>query len=205
MSNLTSGILISASRKDRIRNICNLILGILFITTTISGYYKDIGYMSEYCFISGIIVGLILIGSFIYYIKNKKHFPEWIYADCVVSTIVIFIATLIIKLSLEGAFWFIHIINPMLLFVYWCIFCDHNKINDPALISTDLIFPICYLIFAQVILVMTNKCPFPANLILVGNSWYVIICCIIGICFAFLLLGYGLHFSNRFINQKVRR
>ena len=193
------------SKKDRIRNICNIILGILFISTTILGYYKDISYMSEYCFISGIIVGLILISSFIYYIKKGKYFPEWIYANCVVTTIVIFIATLIIKLSLEGAFWFIHIINPILLFLYWCIFCNHNKINNQLLISTNLIFPICYIIFAQAMFVVTNNCPFPAKIILVGNSWNVIIGYIIGICFVFLLLGYGLHFSNRFINKKVGR
>lgn len=193
------------SKKDRIRNIFDLILGVLFISTTISGYYKDISYMSEYCFISGIIVGLILIGSSICYIRKRKHFPEWIYADCVVTIMVILIATLIIKLSLEGAFWFIHVINPILLFVYWCIFCNHSKINNPLLISTNLVFPLFYIIFAKVIFIMTNKCPFPAKLILVGNPWYVVICYIIGICFVFLLLGYGLHFSNRFINQKVRR
>lgn len=193
------------SKKDRIRNICDLILGVLFISTTISGYYKDISYMSEYCFISGIIVGLIFIGSFIFYIRKRKHFPEWIYADCVVTIMVILIATLIIKLSLEGAFWFIHVINPILLFVYWCIFCNHNKINNPLLISTNLVFPLFYIIFAKVIFTMTNKCPFPAKLILVGNPWYVVICYIIGICFVFLLLGYGLHFGNRLINQKVRR
>lgn len=193
------------SKKDRIRKICDLILGVLFILTTISGYYKDISYMSEYCFISGIIVGLILIGSFICYIRKRKYFPEWIYADCVVTIMVILIATLIIKLSLEGAFWFIHVINPILLFMYWCIFCNHSKINNPSLISTNLVFPLFYIIFAKVIFIMTNKCPFPAKLILVGNPWYVVIYYIIGICFVFLLLGYGLHFSNRFINQKVRR
>lgn len=193
------------SKKDRIRNIFDIILGVLFISTTISGYYKDISYMSEYCFISGIIVGLIFIGSFIFYIRKRKHFPEWIYADCVVTIMVILIATLIIKLSLEGAFWFIHVINPILLFVYWCIFCNHNKINNPLLISTNLVFPLFYIIFAKVIFTMTNKCPFPAKLILVGNPWHVVICYIIGICFVFLLLGYGLHFGNRLINQKVRR
>lgn len=99
---------------------------------------------------------LVLISSFIHYIQNGKYLVEWIFANCVVTTIVIFIATLMIKLSLEGAFWFIHIINPILLFVYWCIFYNHNKINNQSLISTNLIFAIFYIVFAKVIFTMTN-------------------------------------------------
>lgn len=190
--------------KSKVRNICNLILGVLFIIATILGYYKDVSYMSEYCFISGITVGLILIVSFIYYIIRKKFLSEWVYANCVVATIIIFIATVIMGLSLEGAFWFIHIIDPILLFLYWCFFCDHNKIKNHLLIATNLIFPICYMIFAQIILAVTNKCPFPARLILVGNPWYVKIGIIVGLCLVFLLLGYGLHFLNRLINKKLK-
>lgn len=201
LSNYGGGMM---SKKDKIRNICNLILGMLFVLTTILGYYKDVSYMSEYCFISGIIVGLILISSYVCN-KNKICFPEWIYANCVVTTIVIFIATIIVNLSLEGAFWFIHIINPVLLFLYWCIFCDHTKIKNQLLIATNLIYPICYIIFAQAIFSITKKCPFPAKLILVGNSWYIIAYYIIGICFVFLLLGYGLHFSNKFIRKILKK
>lgn len=189
--------------KDKIRNICDLTLGILFIITTILGYYKDISYMSEYCFISGIIVGIIFISSFIYYIKNKTHFPVWIYSNCMISTLIIFIATIIIRLNLDGAFWFIHIINPLLLFVYWCVFCDHTKVSNQLLIATNIIFPICYMLFAQLIFIITKKCPFPAKLILVGNPWYIVIGCIIGLCIVFLLLGYALHFINKYINRRI--
>lgn len=85
------------------------------------------------------------------------------------------------------------------------IFYNHNNIKKQSMVATNIIFPVCYLIFAKVILIITNKCPFPPKLILVGNPWWVIICYIIGICLGFLLLGYGLHFANRFINKKLKR
>lgn len=193
------------NKKDKIRNIFNLILGMLFISTTILGYYKHISCLSEYCFVSGMIVGLIFIISFIYYINKKKFFPEWIYANCVVAIVIILIATIILKLRLEGAFWFIHIINPVLLFLYWITFCNHNKIKNQVLIITNLVFPLCYMIFAEIIFVITNNCPFPANLILVNNPWYIIICYLFGLSVVISLFGYILHLSNRFINKKLER
>lgn len=61
------------------------------------------------------------------------------------------------------------------------------------------------MIFAQVIFVLTKKCPFPARLILTGNSRYVVMGCLIGICFVFLPIGYGLCFSNRVISNSQLR
>lgn len=188
-------------KKQKIQNIFNLVLGILYILTTILGYYKNISYMSEYCFVSGIIIGLIFIFSFIHYINKKEFLPVWIYANCVVAAVIIFIATIVLKLRLEGAFWFIHIINPILLFTYWLLFCNHNEIKNQLIITTNLVFPLCYVVFAEVVFIITNKCPFPAELILVGNSWYVIIAYLFGIGIILLMLGYSLHFTNRFIKR----
>jgi len=115
--------------KNKIRNVCDLVLGILFMVSVIAGYYKDISYMSEYCFISGIVVGAVFLFSFFYATYGKKRLPLWVYFDCMIAIVIIFIATIAIGLNLEGAFWFIHIINPILLFVYWCVFCNHNDIH----------------------------------------------------------------------------
>ncbi|MBO7639481.1 MAG: hypothetical protein J6S91_10950 [Treponema sp.] len=61
--------------KDKIRSACTLILGVVFLTAMILGYYKEPINMSEYCFISGMTVGLILISSFFYSLAKKKVFP----------------------------------------------------------------------------------------------------------------------------------
>ena len=43
---------------SKIRKYIDLTLSILFVLSVISGYYKDISHMSEYCFISGLLVGI---------------------------------------------------------------------------------------------------------------------------------------------------
>lgn len=169
------------------------------------GYYKDVSHMSEYCFISGILVSIIFMISFVYRVCKKRALPTWLYFNCMISTIIIFIATIAIRLNLEGAFWFIHIINPLLLFCYWGIFCNHLEVRNHWIISTDLVFPISYFIFALVLYKTIGTCPFPANLILVDSSLKQTVLGVGFIIALFLLLGYGFHILNRFFNRKRSR
>ncbi len=189
--------------KDKIRSASTLILGALFLTATILGYCKDPVSMSEYCFISGMTVGLILIASFFYSLAAKRFFPEWIYADCMITVFVIFLATIILRLNLDGAFVSIHIVNPILLFLYWAIFCNHNRIKNHLLISTCLVFPLAYLMIAKIVQFATGNCPFPAVLLFEGNPPHLVIVYIAAVCLVYLILNYILHFINRAIHKKT--
>lgn len=187
-------------RKNR--NICDLLIGILCIAAVLAGYYKDLTHMGEYCFISGMLVGTFFLFSFIYKVRAKKQLPVWLYFDCMIALLIILIATVSIRLNLEGAFWFIHIINPIIVFLYWCFFCNHREISNPAWIATDLIFPLCYLLFAFVLGKMSGTTPFPASLIFNMRSMGNVLLTIVGLSVVFLILGYMLHFINRFIHIK---
>lgn len=188
--------------KEKIRNICDLLLGLIFILSVIVGYYKDIRYMSEYCFISGMLVGIIFILSFFYGTCKKKTLPTWLYFDCMINIFIIFIATIAIGLSLDGAFWFIHIINPLLIFCYWLIFCNHSKIKNNILILTDIVFPICYFIFSFILWKTVGICPFPANLIIINSSVGQMFLGVGLVLFLFIVLGYAFHFLNRLVYKK---
>jgi len=157
--------------------------------------------MSEYCFISGMLVGVILTASSVYGLRKGKTFPAWLYFDCMISTIIIFIATIAIRLNLEGAFWFIHIINPLLLFCCWCVFCDHTDMHVKY-IFTDIVFPVCYFIFAFVLYKSTGVCPFPVSLILVGSSAGQAALGVGALILLFILLGYVFHSLNRLAHRK---
>ncbi len=188
--------------KQRIRNICDLLLGLLFISSVIIGYYKDIRYMSEYCFISGMLVGSIFVTSFFFGVFKKKVLPTWLYFDCMISIIIILVATIVIGLSLEGAFWFIHIINPILLFIYWIVFCNHMEIKKALWVLTDIVFPICYFVFAFILWKTVGICPFPASLILVNSSPLQVGLGVGLVVVIFIALGYALHFFNKKICGK---
>lgn len=63
---------------NKIRKYIDLALSVLFISTAILGYYKDVSHMSEYCFISGILVGIIFFYPS-YGNKNKMSYYQLVY------------------------------------------------------------------------------------------------------------------------------
>lgn len=190
--------------KNKIRTICDLMIGLLCVCATIIGYYKDISYMGEYCFISGMLVGIFFIFSFGYRVKRKKELPVWLYFDCMITLLIILIATLAIGLNLEGAFWFIHIINPIIVFLYWCFFCNQQEITRGLLVATDIIFPLCYLVFAFIWWKVMGICPFPASMLFEMQNVWSVLAGIIVLAIAFLLLGYALHFLKRLIHKRTK-
>ena len=77
------------------RKYVDVALSILFIVSTILGYYKDISHMSEYCFVSGIVVGIIFFVSFLRQKLQDRLLPAWIYLACLVDIFIILIAFII--------------------------------------------------------------------------------------------------------------
>lgn len=190
--------------KKIIRSIYDLLLGISFILSVSIGYLTNvisIYYLSEYCFISGMIVGIFFIISFFYRLFKKKSLPAFLYFDSMISIIVIFFATIAMGLNLEGAFWFIHIINPILLFFYWCIFCNHSSNCSNKIIFTVIAFPLMYCIYTFILWKTMEIRPFPVNLIF-QNSILDTFISIIFILLLFNIIGCIFHFLNKILYKK---
>ena len=190
-------------KKERIRSICDLLMGMLVLTASVAGYAGHPDCMGEYCFVSGITTGIVFISSFIYRIRSGKSFSEWVYAACSVITMMILIATMILGLKLSGAFIFIHLIDPLLMFAYWAYFCDHNKTKKIINVLTVLIFPVFYTVLSGALMKITGNCPFPASLVLTGHTPPVTAGIVAGVYMLFLLLGCGYYFGNKSIRSKL--
>lgn len=188
---------------NKIRKYIDLALSILFITTAILGYYKDISHMSEYCFISGISVGIIYFLSFLRQQKQDVSLPTCVYLACFIDIFVIFIATVAIRLNLEGAFWFIHIINPIVIAFYWFVFCDQRSMNWKGTFSV-VVYPLLYMFFAFILFKISGKCPFPASLIFMDYRGIVPLIIIIGLATILWMLGYILHMLNKLISLQIK-
>lgn len=189
---------------NKIRKYVDLGLSILFILCGILGYYKDVSHMSEYCFISGILTGVVFFVSFLQQQKNGKILNPCIYLACLADIFVIFIATVAIGLNLEGAFWFIHIIDPIILAVYWFIFCDQRTMNLKGTFSV-VVFPLVYMLFAFILFKVSGSCPFPASLIFMDHGGFASIIILFVLAVILWILGYILHMLNRLIRRKVTK
>lgn len=183
-----------------IRTYADFVLSILFITSAILGYYKDISHMSEYCFISGMLVGIIFFVSFLRHRKYDRALPACVYLACFIDIFVIFIATVAIRLNLEGAFWFIHIINPIAITLYWFIFCDQRSMKWQGTFSV-VVYPMLYMLFAFILFKISGKCPFPASLIYMDYSGIIPLIIIIVLMTILWAMGYILHMLNKLIRK----
>ena len=185
---------------SKIRKYVDLALSILVILSVILGYYKDVSHMTEYCFVSGLLVGITFFASYLHQQKHDKPLNACIYLACMVDIFIIFIATVAIGLNLDGAFWFIHIINPIILIIYWFVFCDQRMMNWKGTLSVVL-FPLLYMMFAFVLFKISGSCPFPASLIFMDYSGFIPLVILVVLAIILWVLGYILHMLNKLIRR----
>ncbi len=140
------------NNRQHIRNILAVAIGLMCLVAVIAGYcipifellreqgYKAFGALSEYCFIANSAVGCAFLFGGIYGLTKKKAFPSTVYFCCMIVILLMFIATLAFRLNTDGAFAFLHIIDPVCVFLYWCVFCDHTRLPKKHIWAV-LIFP----------------------------------------------------------------
>lgn len=179
--------------------ITDLFLGILYLLSTYIGYlpaFDDPIHFAEWCCITGIL------GGGFYILSSLHRLPEFLHLDMTLSLILIFIASVAIRLNLEGVFWVIHLFGPILVLIRFFLFCDCRKMKLSGLVLTSIVIPLVYILFAFILLRTTGECPFPASMILRwDNPW--IPAAIIGVlCGLILVIGYGLFYLNRFLFEK---
>ena len=186
--------------------ILDLLLGISYLISTLMGYFPafttgEFIYLGEWCCITGIIGSIYYFVSFFCGMKGKR-LPEYLHLDVTVMLSLIFIATVTIRLNLEGVFWFIHLFGPIIVLTRFLLFCDCRKTGKTALVLTSIIFPCIYIFFAFCLLKMTGDCPFPARLILMWDNPLMPIGIVVVLCILILIVGFGFFCLNRFVNSK---
>lgn len=186
--------------------IFDVFLGVSYLISTVIGYAPafpmgEFMHLGEWCCITGIAGSLFYFGSFFCGIRGKE-LPEYLHLDVTVMLSLIFMATVLIRLNLEGIFWFIHLIGPVLVLIHFFLFCDCRKIERTAFVLTGIVFPLIYIVFASGILKLTGECPFPARLILVWDSPFMPFVMILALCILILVVGFVFLYLNRFICKK---
>ncbi len=189
--------------SETVRLYLTAVIAVMCIATTFWGYGFHFDHWGEYCFISNISVGILFLISVIYKIKKGAFLSDVFYFNSMMVLLLIFIATVLIGLNLDGAYWFLHIINPVIVFLYWLYCCRHKRNVSGKQVLTVLIFPLAYYAFTLILFAFTGQSPFPISMVTDLGSFYPLI-------FPFIMvpillgLGFGLHFLSRLINPNKK-
>lgn len=189
-------------RLKELKSIISIILGIMFISTAIAAYWGNFQYIYELTFLSNISAGLFLLITTVLTGKEKA-IPQILYLDFAVLLFMVFLICIayINEFNFTGAIFFLHVINPLALMVYFFICNDMNKIGNFLRVLTILIMPFAYLVFAVIFGSITDiYIYFFLNYKEKGIAYSITFILIVAV--SLVAIGYGIFFINRFLHMR---
>lgn len=185
-----------------VKNIIKIIAGIFIASTAILGYYGIVILMYELTFISNITAGIVLIADGVMGLTLKKNIPALIY-QMVLPCIITVFSTCVFALvgfftfNFEGAFFFLHVINPPV-FLLLYLFCVESNIESkgdylkntflsPLMITGYLIFDFIrfFIVGFLVYGLIPAEIVTPVSAVLIGIVFYFLMALL---CFGFIKL-----------------
>lgn len=189
-----------------IENIVKIAVGLLMVVIALIGYIPQPEYLVELTFVSNTLGGLLLLADGILNIVQKKNFPNAFYQNAAVSILMVFLVCMgsltgVYRFNFKGAFFFMHVINPIVFIVCYMIFVNEQgrKIRFVLTAPTMIII---YLVFDYILCQFTGKFVYgfvePKEL----TFFYAIIIGFVMYIFMYLL-GLCLFALNRLLHKKL--
>jgi len=190
-------------RLKKLESMISVLLGVMFIAMVLIAYWGNFQYAYELTFLSNALTGLFLLTTTV--LKRKgKEIPQILYLDFTVLLFMVFLICIafISEFTFTGAIFFLHVINPLVLMVYFFLYNDMNKISKVSSVLTIIIMPLAYLVFAVIYGRITdNYIYFFLNYKEKGIAYSVIFVCIVAV--GLIAIGYGIFFFNRYLHRKT--
>lgn len=183
--------------ERNIKAYISIALGILFCGSVLIGYIPIPEYVIELTCISNSCVGILLLFTGINIIGKKKKFPSIIYHMWLVAILFICIISCVGHFNFHGAFFFLHLVNPLVFLVYYIIFIDDAKKNIKILLTPIPV--IVYLVFDYIIGMVKGK--FVYGIFEVNKIDFVNIVLVVCGVYIFLLV---IAVITQYINQKMK-
>ncbi|WP_409016565.1 Pr6Pr family membrane protein [Anaerostipes caccae] len=122
---------------------------VFFISTALYAYRGRSGSLHELTFLSNFLSGVFLSGTFLLRRSGKKV-PQILYFDCMMLLFLVLIvcAAFTGVFKFNGMFFCLHMLNPLLMILYYFLFCDMNRVQKTRQVLSALAAPILYLVFA---------------------------------------------------------
>ena len=177
-------------------------IAFIFIFTVLYSYRDDIKYAYELTFLSNFLTGLFLLSVGILWLCNKSM-PQFLFLDFTILLLIVFSVCMafVAEFNFEGGFAFLHIVNPLLMFVFYMLLSNQTKVKWQFLF-TALVMPIAYLIFALIFGATTgNYIYFFLDYTEYGTAYTILF--VLGILIGLIAISVGLYFLNRLIHKHI--
>lgn len=180
-----------------IKAYISIAIGILFCGSVLIGYMPIPKYVIELTCISNLFIGILLLFTGINMLKKRDKIPSIIYHMCLVMILTICIVSCIGHFNLHGAFFFLHLVNPLVFLIYYIAFIDDTKSIRKVLLTPIPVM--VYLIFDYIIGILRGT--FVYGIFEVNEMGFATMLLIM--CGAYILLLI-ISVITQYINQKIR-
>lgn len=179
-----------------IKAYISIAIGILFCGSVLIGYIPIPKYVIELTCISNLFIGMLLLFDGINMLRKKEKFPSIYYHMGLVTLLLVCIVSCVGHFNFHGAFFFLHLVNPLVFLVYYMAFIDDIKPIKKILLTPIPV--VIYLIFDYIIGILrgtfiygifeVNEMNFP--------TMFLIMC---GVYISLLMIAT----ITQYINQKI--
>lgn len=180
----------------------NLILAFVFLISSLYTYRNDFHYAYELTFLSNFLTGLFLLIAGILTLCKKK-IPQFLFLNFTILLLIVFIVSVsfFADFNFKGGFAFLHIVNPLLMLLFYLFFSDQTAVTWKFLL-TIWILPFIYLIFALVFGALSGQyIYFFLNYPELGIHYTILL--ILGILIGLTVVSIGLYFFNRYLHRHL--
>lgn len=161
------------------------------------GYMPIPEYVIELTCISNSCIGILLLFTGINILRKKKEFPNIIYHMWLVTILLVCIISCVGHFNFHGAFFFLHLVNPIIFLIYYMVFIDDTKKIKKILLTPIPVM--IYLIFDYIIGMLRGK--FVYGIFEVNEitfTYIVLVMC--GVYISLLAIAV----LTQYINQKMK-
>ena len=113
------------------KNIVKIMMGLLMLVVVFIGYIPQPKYLIELTCVSNTFGGLLLLTDGIISITKRKPCPNSFYLNITVSLLVVYFVCMgsltgAYKFNFSGAFFFMHVIDPIAFLIYYILFVNEH-------------------------------------------------------------------------------
>lgn len=143
------------------KNVIKIAAGVLMLSCVLIGYIPQPEYWVELTCISNMLGGLALVADGVLNLTTRKNIPNAFYLNITVSILIVFLVCMgsltgVYKFNFKGAFFFMHIVNPIAFLVCYLHFCDENKRKIKSILTAS-IMSMVYVLFDYIRCRFTGK------------------------------------------------